>query len=188
VTKGWCMFETKEAVQDTEYYGNKTTFLDFRPETFEKTTLHDGTVIYRFSKELLAYIETLVAFCPYYRQDDPRTAGALDEFYNAALQDYAAIKYDALHEYLIRRLTAWYKKFEPAVPKHAAAEAASLDTAKAGDVVSVEGDPAQTKPRFSLNADDPSSTAATPEEEAGQGAEGGEAGKEGTGGDGGRGE
>ena len=84
VTKGWCMFETKEAVQDTEYYGNKTTFLDFRPETFEKTTLHDGTVIYRFSKELLAYIETLVAFCPYHRQDDPRTAGALDEFYTAA--------------------------------------------------------------------------------------------------------
>ena len=60
----------------------------------EKTTLHDGTVIYRFSKELLAYIETLIAFCPYYRQDDPRTAGALDEFYNAALQDYAAIKYE----------------------------------------------------------------------------------------------
>jgi len=57
-------------------------------------------------------------------------------------------------------------------------------------VVSVEGDPAQTKPRFSLNADDPSSIAAsaTPEEEVGQGAEGGEAGKEGTGGDGGRGE
>ena len=59
-------------------------------------------MIYRFSKELLAYTETIVAFCPYYRQNDPRTAGALDEFYNAALQDYAAIKYDALHEYLIR--------------------------------------------------------------------------------------
>ena len=85
-------------------------------------------------------------------------------------------------------MTAWYKKFEPAVPKHAAAEAASLDTAKAGNVVSVEGGPAQTKPRFGLNADDPSSAAATPEEEAVQGGEGGEAGKEGAGGDGGRGD
>ena len=87
-------------------------------------------------------------------------------------------------------MTAWYKKFEPAVPKHAAAEAARLDTAKARNVVSVEGDPAQTKPRFSLNADDPSSTAASAmqEEEVGQGAKGEEAGKEGTGRDGGRGE
>ncbi len=42
-------------------------------------------------------------------------------------------------------------------------------------MVSVEGDPAQTKPRFSLNADDPSSIAAsaTPEEDVGQGIEGG---------------
>jgi hypothetical protein len=64
----------------------------------EKTTLHDGTVINRFPKELLADIETLVAFSPWYRQDDPRTAGALDEFYNTALQDYSGIKYDDLHE------------------------------------------------------------------------------------------
>ena len=41
VTKGWFeMFETKdsEAVQDTEYYGNKTTFLDFRPETTRQSS------------------------------------------------------------------------------------------------------------------------------------------------------
>ena len=50
---------------------------------------------------------------------------------SAALQDYAPIKYDDLHEYLIRSLTARNKKFEPAVPKHAAAVANSLDTAKA---------------------------------------------------------
>ena len=29
-----------------------------------RTTLHDGTVAYRFSKELLAFLETLVAFSP----------------------------------------------------------------------------------------------------------------------------
>ncbi len=44
------------------------------------TLLVDGTKIYRLSKELLAYLEMCVAFSPYYRQDDPRTAGAMDMF------------------------------------------------------------------------------------------------------------
>ena len=57
----------------------------------KKTTLHDGTVIYRFSKELLAYIETLVAFSQHHQADDPCTAGALDEFFTDALKAYATI-------------------------------------------------------------------------------------------------
>ncbi len=36
----------------------------------EIKTLPDGSKIYRFSKELLAYVETLVAFSPYYRVND----------------------------------------------------------------------------------------------------------------------
>ena len=44
-------------------------------------TLHDGTVLYCFSKELLAYLETIVAFSPYYIQNDPCTAGVMDNFY-----------------------------------------------------------------------------------------------------------
>ena len=53
-------------------------------------------------------------------------------------------------------------------------------------MVSVEGGPAQTKPRFRLDADDPSSTAAsaTPEEEVGQGTKGGRQGKRGRAGQG----
>ena len=61
-------------------------------------------MIYRFSKEILAYIETFVAFSLRYRPNDSHTAGALGAFYTAALQDYAAwyapIKYDDLHQYL----------------------------------------------------------------------------------------
>ena len=83
--------------------------------------------------ELLACIETLVGFSPWYRQDDPRTTGALDDFYTATVQDYAPIKYDDLQEYLILRFTVWYKKFEPAVPKLTAAVADGLDTVKAGE-------------------------------------------------------
>ena len=36
------------------------------------TTFHDGTVVHRFSMELLAFLETLVAFSPYYRANNPR--------------------------------------------------------------------------------------------------------------------
>jgi hypothetical protein len=74
-------------------------------------------VIYRFSKEILAYIETLVAFkfSLQYRHDDSHTAGALGAFYTAALQDYAAryapIKYDDLHQYLTWHLMVWYNVF-----------------------------------------------------------------------------
>jgi hypothetical protein len=74
----------------------------------ECTILVDRTEIYRFSKEILAYIEMCVAFSPYYRQDrdDPRTSGAMDTYFQGALQKYADITYKALHDYLARRFHA----------------------------------------------------------------------------------
>ncbi len=65
------------------------------------TVLHDGTRVYRFSKELLAFLQTLVAFCPYYVAKDPNAAGPMDNYYAEALRDYAAVTYEALHSYLI---------------------------------------------------------------------------------------
>jgi hypothetical protein len=62
-------------------------------------TLHDGTIVYRFSKELLAYLETLVAFSPYYRADDPRVTTHIDKYYESALEKYQDIPYE-LHEFL----------------------------------------------------------------------------------------
>jgi hypothetical protein len=53
--------------------------------------------IYCFSKELLALIEMCVAFSPYYRQDDPRTAGGMDTYFRDALQTYPDITYKDLH-------------------------------------------------------------------------------------------
>jgi hypothetical protein len=64
------------------------------------TILVDNTRIYRFSKELLAYLEMSVAFSPYYRQDDPHTSGAMDTYFRDALQAYAAVPYKELHAYL----------------------------------------------------------------------------------------
>ncbi len=37
---------------------------------------------YLFSKELVAYLETLIAFCCYYRADDSRMAGKMEQFYS----------------------------------------------------------------------------------------------------------
>ncbi len=71
-------------------------------------TLEDGTTIYRFSKELLAYLKTLVAFSPYYYADDPRSAGNIDKYYKSALDHYMDIEYEQFHEYLAGGLKMWY--------------------------------------------------------------------------------
>jgi hypothetical protein len=54
-------------------------------------TLHDGKIVYCFSKELLAYLETLVAFSQYYRADDPRVTEHIDKYYESALEKYQDI-------------------------------------------------------------------------------------------------
>jgi hypothetical protein len=77
-------------------------------------TLHDGTIVHRFSKELLAYLETLVAFCPYYRADDPRVTAHIDKYFHSALEKYQDIPYDKLYKFLTELLTEWYNKFPPA--------------------------------------------------------------------------
>jgi hypothetical protein len=72
-------------------------------------TLEDGTTIYHFSKELLAYLKTLVAFSPYYYADDPRFARNIDKYYKSALELYKDIEYEKFHEYLAGRLRRWYE-------------------------------------------------------------------------------
>jgi hypothetical protein len=51
---------------------------------------HDGTIFHSVSTELLAYLETLVAFCPYYRADDPRVivTAHIDKYFYSALEKY----------------------------------------------------------------------------------------------------
>ena len=123
------------------------------------TLIVDKTKIYRFSKELLAYLEMCVAFSPYYRQDDPRTAGAMDTFYRDALQAYADVPYKDLHAYLERRFNAWYTKFKPA-----SSAVVDVEDAGLGDVVTVGAVDGEVPPikraRFSLTYGSPA--AATP--------------------------
>ena len=66
---------------------------------------------YLFSKELVAYLETLIAFSCYYRADDGRMAGKMEQFYLQALTRYKGFKYPDFHAYIARKMTAWYKQF-----------------------------------------------------------------------------
>jgi hypothetical protein len=54
---------------------------------------HDGTTIYRFSKKLLAYIETCVASVRTTGRMTPRITGPTETYYTAAVHAYAAISY-----------------------------------------------------------------------------------------------
>jgi hypothetical protein len=77
------------------------------------TELLDGSRVYRFSRELLAFLETLVAFCPYHVANNPNAAGPADAFYEAALARYKKVPYDKFHDYIAESLCEWYERFKP---------------------------------------------------------------------------
>jgi hypothetical protein len=79
------------------------------------TELLDGTRVYRFSRELLAFLETMVAFSPYYRDvaNNPNAAGPADAFYDTALARYKKVPYDKLHDYIAESLVEGYDRFKP---------------------------------------------------------------------------
>ncbi len=55
-----------------------------------------------------------MAFCPYYRADDPRVTAHIDKYFNSALEKYRAIPYAELHGFLTELLTEWYDEYPPA--------------------------------------------------------------------------
>ncbi len=60
---------------------------------------------YIFTKELVAYLETLIVFCCYYRADNSRMAGRMEQFYTEALARYKDSKYSAWFEYIALKMT-----------------------------------------------------------------------------------
>ena len=90
---------------------------------------------YLVSKELVAYLETLIAFTPYYRADDSRMSGKMEHFYLNALSRYKQYPYEEFHKYITKKLTSFYSRFEPCKVnvKEEAVEAAG--SPKEGDVV-----------------------------------------------------
>ena len=75
------------------------------------TELLDGSRVYRFSRELVAFLETMVAFSPYQVANDPNAAGPSDIFYEAALANYKKVPYDTFHKFIEDGLVDWFKRF-----------------------------------------------------------------------------
>ena len=92
--------------------------------------------VFFFSKNLLAYLETLVAFCPYYRADDARMAGKMEAFYQQAVHRYKEYPDKQLHQYITRKLTAWCHLYRPKPPSTESADKEDID-GEEGDVVNV---------------------------------------------------
>ncbi len=82
----------------------------------------------------MAYLETLVAFTPYYRADDASMSGKMETFYTKTLKRYKAYLYKEFHKYISKELIAFYDRFNPAEVKEEPAEPSSP---KEGDVVEV---------------------------------------------------
>jgi hypothetical protein len=103
-----------------------------------------------------------VALSPYYRQDDPRTAGTMDTYFRDALQTFADVTYKDIHDYLARRFHAWYAKFKPS--SSAVVSAGDPELGAVGSVEGMDGaaprSPPAKKPLFSLTLNDVSAAPA----------------------------
>jgi hypothetical protein len=100
-----------------------------------------------------------VAFSQYYRQDNPRTAGAMDTYFRDALQTYTDVTYKDLNDFSARRFHAWYAKFKPS-----SSAVVSAGDSELGALVQVEGvngaAPPAKKPWYSLTLNDVSAAPA----------------------------
>ena len=96
---------------------------------------------YRISKQLVAYLETLVAFSPYYVAGDHRTTGRVDNFYMQALARYKDFTYKEFHKYIARKMEAFYRRHGFPVTKadRGRPEPDESQEPAVGDVVPVEG-------------------------------------------------
>ena len=95
-----------------------------------RTTLHDGTVVHRLSKELFAFLETLVLFL--LQGQRLGASDVMDTNYTDTFRENWNFSYDALH-FLIDELTDWYQRFPPA--KSVDSDEEPAGSAKVGGVV-----------------------------------------------------
>ena len=121
---------------------------------------------FRFSKQMVAYVETLVAFSPYYVAGDPRTQGRVDNFYHQALERYKDFPYKEFHKYIARKMAAFYKRhgFPATKGSKVVQEADESQDPNVGAVVAVEGGGALSQSYIMSDGSD--------DEEEGEGAAG----------------
>ena len=65
----------------------------------------------QYSRELLAYLNTLCAMTPYFLMDDGRVSGKFDALYADKLKQYCAFSYRDLYAKLINKMEKWLEMF-----------------------------------------------------------------------------
>jgi hypothetical protein len=124
-----------------------------------------------FSRNLLAYLEELVAFSPYYRTDDGRMAGKMEAFHLQTVERYKSFKDHQLHQYITRKLTAWCKLYNPKQPSVESADDEDIDGAE-GDIVNVPaGEAVQSQP-YAMSGEEEEEESAAPAAAAESGGDG----------------
>jgi hypothetical protein len=88
-----------------------------------------------FSKELVAYLRTLITLSFFQRSDDCSMSGKMEHFYTQALTSYKDYQYSEFHKYIIRNMRDWYRNFPFATIVDDAEDDSGCP--KEGDIVSV---------------------------------------------------
>jgi hypothetical protein len=119
--------------------------------------MHLYKITYLFSKELVAYLETLIAFSFYYRADDLSMSGKMEQFYTNELALYKDYQYPEIapefHRYIVRKMENWYMMFQfPSTDNAAEDDSVSCEE---GEIVDVPAVDARTVSRcFSMSDDE----------------------------------
>jgi hypothetical protein len=111
---------------------------------------------YKISKQLVAYLETLVAFSPYYVAGDPLTQGRVDNFYLQATDRYNDFTSKEFHKYIARKMEAFCKchSFPATKAAKVVQEPDESQGPEIGDVVPVEGGSALNKSYVMTDSED----------------------------------
>ena len=105
------------------------------------------------SKELLAYIDTLLFVACFYKASDPRVISKIQEQYETNLKRYADVTVDNLHQYIKKKMTAWLTRFPH---KTSPNYDASRDVCHVSDEEGKEetGEPSSPLEAFQVSSDD----------------------------------
>jgi hypothetical protein len=109
--------------------------------------------VHFFSKNLLGYLETLVAFCPYYRADDGLMAGKMETFNQQAVHHYKDFTDKQLHQYITRKLTVWCQLYRPKQSSVESVDNENID-GEEGDIVNIAGGDAVNSTSYCMSDGD----------------------------------
>ena len=67
--------------------------------------------VWKITKELLAYLDTLMYVCCFYKVDDSRVNDKIDDQYKRNLKRHDGCTIDGFHDYLANKMSVWLTRF-----------------------------------------------------------------------------